>query len=56
MIVDPWGEILACADEKEDIIYSNLDSEKILSVRNHLPILKNKRKDIYETVEIHIKK
>jgi predicted amidohydrolase len=56
MIVDPWGEILACADEKEDIIYSNLDSEKILSVRNQLPILKNKRKDIYETVEIHIKK
>lgn len=50
MIVDAWGKILAKADEKEEIIYSVLDPESIKTVREQIPIIKNKRKDIYETI------
>ncbi|MBO7718794.1 MAG: carbon-nitrogen hydrolase family protein [Methanosphaera sp.] len=49
MIVDPWGNILANADSKERIIYSNLNPDLITSVRQQIPILENKREDIYQT-------
>ena len=50
MIVNPWGEILAQAQEKEEIIYANLNPESIQSVREQIPVLKNKRNDIYDTI------
>ncbi|RAP52753.1 MAG: carbon-nitrogen hydrolase [Methanosphaera sp. rholeuAM270] len=50
MIVDAWGKILAVAKNREEIIYSELDPESIRSVREQIPIIKNRREDIYETV------
>lgn len=50
MIVDGWGKILAKAHEKEEILYSTLNPESIQSVREQIPILKNKRVDIYDTI------
>lgn len=50
MIVDPWGKILSKAHEKEEILYATLTPESINSVRQQIPILKNKRNDIYETI------
>jgi omega-amidase len=54
-IIDPWGEgfkklilVLSTCDEKENIIYSNIDSKIITEIENNLPSYKNKRKDIYE--------
>ncbi|MBQ6220436.1 MAG: carbon-nitrogen hydrolase family protein [Methanosphaera sp.] len=50
MIVDSWGKILAKAEKKEEIIYSEINPESIKSVREQIPILKNKRNDVYETI------
>lgn len=50
MIVDPWGKILAKAHEKEEILYSTLNPKSLKDVREQIPIIKNKRLDIYETV------
>ena len=50
MIVDAWGHIISKAEEKEEIIYGNLDPESINTVREQIPILKNKRNDLYETI------
>lgn len=50
MIVDPWGKILSSAEEKEEILYATLSPDSITSVRQQIPILKNKRDDIYETI------
>lgn len=47
MIIDPWGEILAEAGEKEGLIYADFDPEEIRAVRNKMPSLKNIRRDIY---------
>jgi nitrilase len=43
MIIDPWGRILAEADEDETIIYAKLDGIRLNSVREVLPALRNRR-------------
>lgn len=48
MIVGPWGDILARADEDEEIIYADIDMKIVDRVRNELPIIKNRRDDIYK--------
>lgn len=50
MIVNPWGNILANANEKEEIIYSQINEKDKIEVREQIPVLTNKRRDIYETV------
>lgn len=48
MVSDPWGKIVASTDEKESIIYTDIDKDVIKSVREQLPLLKHRRTDIYE--------
>ncbi len=51
IITGPWGEIIAEADEKESLIISEIDLSKIEKIREELPLLKNKREDLYEIIE-----
>lgn len=51
MIADPWGEILVRADENEEIIYADIDLSRVEELREELPLLKNRREDIYSIVE-----
>jgi omega-amidase len=51
MVVDPWGDIISRAGADEKIIYADIDLSRVESVRNELPLLKNRRKDIYEVCE-----
>ncbi len=51
MIIDPWGRIMTSANKKEEIIYANITKDKIDDVRIQIPVLKNKRNDIYETIK-----
>lgn len=48
MVVDPWGDILAKADEKENIIYAEINLEYIAKVRRELPLLEHRRVEIYD--------
>lgn len=41
LIVDPWGEVIADAEEGEKIIFGELSMEKIESVRSRLNVLRN---------------
>jgi len=50
MVADPWGKILARADENEEIVYADIDLSKVKEVREELPLLKNRRDDIYDVV------
>lgn len=51
MIVDPWGRVVARAGADEEIIYATVDKSIIKKVREELPLLKNRRTDIYELIE-----
>ncbi|XP_074157115.1 omega-amidase NIT2 [Sminthopsis crassicaudata] len=46
-VVSPWGEILAQADTDETIVYANIDLKKLLEVRQQIPVLSQKRADLY---------
>ncbi len=45
-VADPWGQFAAHADEKEGILYCDIDLGKVESVRNQLPLLKHRRPGI----------
>lgn len=47
-IATPWGEFLARADEKETIVYGDIDLEYEESIRQQLPLLKHRREEIYK--------
>jgi predicted amidohydrolase len=49
MLIDPWGRILAAADEKEAVIVAELDLSLLDKVRAELPILKHWREDVYQS-------
>jgi predicted amidohydrolase len=42
LVVDPWGEIVACRDEGEGVVVAALDRERITSVRKQLPALEHR--------------
>jgi len=47
-VVDPWGRVVARADEKETIIYAGIDLALVAKVRRELPLLHHRRTDLYE--------
>jgi len=51
MVVDPWGNVLVQAGTGEEIILAEIDTEKIQDVRDRLPLLAQRRTDLYELCE-----
>lgn len=47
IITNPWGEVVVKGDFKEELIIAEIDLDEIKKVREELPLLKNKRSDIY---------
>jgi len=52
-IVSPWGEILATTDEKPGIVMSTIDINRLHEVRQSVPVLKQKRSDLYRSAGRH---
>lgn len=46
-IVSPWGDFVAHTDEKESIVYGDIDTERVDAVRQQLPLLQHRRKELY---------
>jgi omega-amidase len=51
LIVDPWGKVLCEAGHDEEIIYATIDTSYIEKIRCELPVLKNRRTDMYKLIE-----
>lgn len=47
LAVNPWGQVLAQLDEKPGILMVDLDLTQIEEVREALPVLKQRREDLY---------
>lgn len=47
IITGPWGDVIMQMDEKEDIKITELDLDAVDRVREELPLLKHRRKDMY---------
>ncbi len=52
IVVDPYGKILLDMKKKQGIGYVNIELKRIKQVRKILPLLKNRRTDIYPTLKI----
>lgn len=50
LVVDPWGEVIAEAGEGDEIVYAELEPEKVGSVRSSIPVLTQRRYDVYPDV------
>jgi predicted amidohydrolase len=54
MIVDPWGVVLACAEDREGFVAADLDLDHQAEIRAQLPVLAHRRPQVYGTlVEAH---
>jgi predicted amidohydrolase len=51
IVVNPWGEVICQMSEKEELKIVEIDLNEIKKVRNEIPVLKNKRNDLYEIIE-----
>ena len=40
MVCDPWGKVLNSADEKEQIIFADIDLDMVDSIRAQIPVVK----------------
>lgn len=52
IVVDPYGKIILDMKKKQGIGYVNIELKRIKQVRKILPLLKNRRTDIYPTLKI----
>ena len=49
--VNPWGEVIEELDYDEDLKVVEIDLDEIKRVREEIPVLKNRRTDLYEIHE-----
>ncbi|MPN15983.1 Deaminated glutathione amidase [bioreactor metagenome] len=46
-VSDPWGTIIGQCDENEGVVVCDIDGEKQNQIRQQLPLLQHRRKDLY---------
>jgi predicted amidohydrolase len=51
VVVDPYGKILLDMNKKQGIGYADIELKKIKHIRKVLPLLKNRRTDIYANLK-----
>jgi len=51
LVVDPYGKILLDMKKRQGISYIEIDLQKIQQVRKVLPLLKNRRTDVYANLK-----
>lgn len=51
IVTDPWGSVMARAGAEETILFADLDLQRIDAIRKQIPILSNRRTDIYSISE-----
>jgi len=50
-VTDPNGVIVSTTEEKEDIVYADVDVQKMKEIREGIPVTVQRRLDVYEVAE-----
>ncbi|XP_076457642.1 omega-amidase NIT2-like isoform X2 [Babylonia areolata] len=50
-VVSPWGEVVAKADHMEEILYADIDLDRVEEVRTMVPLRTQRRSDLYSVVD-----
>lgn len=48
MVIDPWGTVIAKARDEAGMFYADIDLDYEDKIRQNVPVLENRRADIYE--------
>lgn len=51
IVTDPWGQVASQMDEKQGVRLTELDLDRVLEVREQLPLLRHRRTDVYSLEE-----
>jgi predicted amidohydrolase len=51
MVVDPWGTVVAQAPDAVAIVRAELDLDRVEALRRQIPVLANRRPDVYDAME-----
>ncbi|MFO7591472.1 MAG: carbon-nitrogen hydrolase family protein [Acidimicrobiia bacterium] len=49
MVVDPWGTVVACASDGQEILHARIDLDLVDQVRAKLPSLQHRRPEAYRS-------
>ena len=52
LVVSPWGEVMARLGAESGVLTADLDLERVNQVRGQLPLLKQRRTDLYELTDL----
>lgn len=52
-VVNPWGEVIAKADETNQIVYADIDLNYLHEVRKMIPVTSQRRSDLYAVESKH---
>ncbi|MCI8610145.1 MAG: carbon-nitrogen hydrolase family protein [Firmicutes bacterium] len=52
LLVSPWGDVIEEMDEQEGIIINDIDLEETERIRNQLPLLSARRRDLYQLIKL----
>lgn len=47
-IIDPWGETLALAAEREQILVADCDLQVLVQIRSTIPVFRDRRPELYQ--------
>ena len=48
VLLDPWGETIARAGEKEEVIFGDCDFGVLEKIRSTIPVFRDRRSDLYQ--------
>lgn len=51
-VVSPWGEVLAKVEHEEQILYADIDVDRVEEVRTMIPLRNQRRLDIYNVLDL----
>ena len=47
-VIDPWGETVALAGEKEEILTADCDLQILANIRGSIPVFRDRRPSLYK--------
>ena len=47
MVIDPWGEVLACQQKGEGVVVAELDRQRLSDLRQQMPLATHRRPELY---------
>jgi predicted amidohydrolase len=51
MVVNPWGQVIARADDQPEVLLATIDLDFLKAVRGRMQTLENRRQGVYQLKE-----